>query len=221
MTDGSLPPPSPSGVKSGIRLGALVLLLAVAGLLGATVAVLVQRVGAPPPTPTTTVVRASPSVVVAVRDLARLEGASFHMERVIDLRERQSRFFGLVQAEDAILLVAAGDVTAGVDLTELRTTDVVVDPTARTARIELPPARVLVTRLDSQRTYVHTRQTDTLAERRESLETRARQEAERTLEAAAVEAGLLGRAERSAERTVTSLVRSLGYQDVTVTTRRR
>ena len=219
MGEGEALPREPA-VKAGIRLGALVLLLAVAGVLGATIAVLVQRVGEPPPAPPgVVVVRPSPAVVVAVRDLARLEGASFHMERVIDLREQQSRFFGLVTAEDAILLVAAGDVTAGVDLTELRAGDVVADPATRVARVTLPPARVLVTRLDSQRTYVHTRRTDALAERRESLETRARQEAERTLETAALEAGILDRAQRNAERTVGALVKSLGYDNVTVTTR--
>ena len=68
----------------------------------------------------TTVVRSAPSVVVAVRDLARLESAEYHVERVIELRDQQSRFFGLITVEDAILLVAVGDVTAGVDLGLLR-----------------------------------------------------------------------------------------------------
>src|SRR5262245_36249699 len=60
----------------------------------------------PPVSSTVTVVKANPNVLVAVRDLARLESAQFHMERVIDLSEKQSHLFGLVESEDAILLVA-------------------------------------------------------------------------------------------------------------------
>jgi hypothetical protein len=75
----------------------------------------------------------------------------------------------------------------------------------------------LSSRLDNERTYVHTRKTDTLAQRKEALETRARVEAERSIEEAAKKSGILERAGKNATRTVESLVRSLGYTDVTVT----
>lgn len=163
--------------------------------------------------------RSSPSVVVAVRDLARLESVQYHVERVIDVRDRQSRLFGLIRSQDAILFVAVGEVTAGVDLSELAETDVAVDRQKGTAAITLPAARVLSVRLDNHRSWVYARTTDVLAQRREDLETRARQEAERTLESAALEAGILRRARENAERTVASLVRSLGYPTVTVTSR--
>jgi hypothetical protein len=67
---------------------------------------------------------------------------------------------------------------------------------------------------------VHTRKTGVLARRRENLETRARQEAEKTLVDAAREAGIIARAEENATRTVGDLVRSLGYSEVDVTVRR-
>lgn len=163
-----------------------------------------------------TVVQPSPSVVVAVRDLARLEGAVYSVERVIDLKEKQSRFFDMVQAEDAILLVAAGDVVAGVDLSGVREGDITVDKERGRAQIRLPRAIVFSRSLNSERTYVHTRRTDALARRQEALETKARQEAERTLEAAAVQSGLLDRAETNVARTVETLLRSLGYTDVEI-----
>lgn len=162
------------------------------------------------------IVRPTPSVVTALRDLARLESAEAHVERVVDLRDRQSVFFGTVDADDAILLVAAGDIVAGVDLSQLPDDAIEADITAHRVRIRLPPAQVFSARLDNQRTYVHTRTTDVLARRSQTLETRARQEAERTLQAAALEGGLLTRADRNAARTVESLVRSLGYTDVDV-----
>lgn len=163
-----------------------------------------------------TELRASASVVAAVRDLARLESAEFHMQRVIDLRDRQSHLFGLVQAEDAVLLVAAADVVAGIDLTEMGDGDILVDETNRSVTLVLPPPRVLMTRLDHEHTFVHTRSTDLLAQRDETLESRARRRAEEDLEQAAIEAGILRRARRNAGETVGSLVRALGFERVDI-----
>ena len=82
------------------------------------------------------------TVLVAVRGLARLESVAFHMERVIDLKERQDRLFGLIRADDAILLIAAGDVIAGVDLAKMRDGDVLIDPDRRSVRVRLPSAEI-------------------------------------------------------------------------------
>ncbi len=179
---------------------------------------------APPPlipalTSSVTFVRPTPDLLVAVRDLARLESAAFHMERVIDLTDQQSTLFGLITSEDAILLVAVAEITAGIDLGKLTAADVVADAVEGKASISLPAPELLHVTLDNQKTYVHTRKTGVLAARRENLETRARQEAERTLVQAAREQGLLTRAADNARRTVEVLVRSLGYRKVEVTVR--
>jgi len=58
----------------------------------------------------------------------------------------------------------------------------------------------------------------TRAERREDLEGKARAEAEESMKAGALEAGILGRAGLSAEREVSALLSSLGYEHVQVTT---
>ncbi len=164
-----------------------------------------------PATVVTTTVRPTPDVLRAVRALSRLETVSFHMERVVDLRETQSRAFGMVEAEDAILLVAAADVIAGVDLDAMRDGDVSVEAARRRVTFTLPHATVLSSHLDTSRTFVHTRNTDLLARRQEQLESRARAEAERSLGAAAVEAGILARAEEGATRTLTGLARAMGF----------
>jgi hypothetical protein len=170
--------------------------------------------GAKPPAP-------SPDVITQVRELSRLEGVSYHVERVVDLKDKQQALFGLVTAEDAILLVASGDVTAGVDLGKLAPGDVSVSPDRKKVTLHLPPVEIFSARLDNDRTYVHTRKTDALAERKESLETDARRAAEQTLRAAAEEAGIVKRAQESVERTVRSLVRSLGFSEVEVDFRDR
>lgn len=194
------------------------LFVAAAAALGAGLATCAYRALGPEPAKSNSVttVRASPPLIVAIRDLATLEAATYHMERVIDLRDAQSHLFGLFESEDALLLVAAADVVAGVDLTTMRDGDVRFDWEQRTAEILLPPPVVLSARLDNDRTYVHTRATDALARRAETLETRARREAEQTLRDAAIAGGILGRARENAARTVKTLVESLGYDRVEV-----
>lgn len=165
--------------------------------------------------------RRRPDVITQVRELSRLEGVSYHVERVVDLKDEQRTLFGMVAASDAILLVASGEVVAGVDLAQLRPEDVVVAPDQHSVTVRLPPAEVFSARLDNARTYVHSRKVDLLAQRDETLESRARQAAEQTLRAAAEDSGIVQRAEESVARTVKSLVRSLGYADVTIDFRDR
>jgi hypothetical protein len=162
---------------------------------------------------------ARPDVITQVRELARLEGVSFHVERVVDLKDAQRTLFGLMPANDAILLVASGEVIAGVDLAKLQPEDVVVSSDRQSVTIHLPPAEVFSARLDNERTYVHTRKTDLLAQRKESLETQARLAAEQTLQEAAEDEGIKQRAQESVARTVKSLVRSLGFSEVRVDVR--
>lgn len=165
--------------------------------------------------------RRRPDVITQVRELSRLEGVSYHVERVVDLKDEQRTLFGMVSANDAILLVASGEVVAGVDLAQLRPEDVVVAPDQHSVTVRLPPAEVFSARLDNARTYVHSRKVDLLAQRDETLESRARQAAEQTLRAAAEDSGIVQRAEESVARTVKSLVRALGYTDVTIDFRDR
>ena len=173
----------------------------------------------PPLSSSVTLVHPTANVLVAVQDLARLESASFHMERVIDLSDKQSHLFGLVQSEDAILLVAVADVSAGVDLQQLKADDIAANALEKRVTITLPAPQVFHAELDNSKTYVHKRHTGALAFRKENLETRARQEAERSLIEAALQAGLLNRASDNARRAVEGLVRGLGYEQVEVKVR--
>lgn len=161
-----------------------------------------------------TVLRSSPDVLVAVRSLARLETVTFHMERVIELTDEQTHLFGLVGANDRILLVAAADVSAGVDLARVRPQDVEADWERRALRITLPPVELFHATLDNQRTRTYRRDTDTFAMRAEDLETRARREAERALRDAALQAGLLTRGRDNADRALRATLASLGFERI-------
>jgi hypothetical protein len=158
----------------------------------------------------------TPVVVTAIRDMARLEATSYHVEKVVEASTAKSRLWGLLDTKDALLLVAVGDVVAGVDLAKVRDEDVRVDVAAGTVHIMLPVPEVLSSTLDQRATHVYSRTTDVLAERNEQLEGEARREAEEEMGKAAVEEGILDRARASAERTLRALLRSLGYERIDV-----
>src|SRR6266542_3332208 len=191
-------PRPPSRVPWVIELAALLGLIGI----GTLAYVVIDHVR---PAASRTVVRPTGTILMAVRDLARLETNELHMEKVIDLTDRQSRFFGLVPTSDAILLVAAGDVTVGIDLTKLGEHDFEVDRATGAARLVLPALEVLSVRLDEEHTYVYKRTTGLLADRNEQLESKARQEAVRAIGEAANEGEVMEKARKQAERQLQEL----------------
>lgn len=159
-------------------------------------------------------ITATPGVVLAIRDLARLDATSFHIEKVVEVSDAQSHLWGLVRAKDTLLLVAVGDVVAGVDLAKLGDHDVTLDSASRVLHVRLPAAEVLSSTLDEQATHVYGRSTDVLAVRNEHLEGEARAQAEEMMRKEAVDAGILERARASAEGTLRAILRPLGYSEV-------
>src|SRR5882724_8889606 len=148
-----------NGLPSVVAFAALA--FALTAVSAAVTAYLVTQHGDPNSSQPTA--RSTRTILMAVRDVARLETNELHMEKVIDLTDRQSRFFGLVATTDAILLVAAGDVTVGVDLSRLTEHDLEVDRATHEVRLTLPAPEVLSVRLDETRTHVFRRATDLLA----------------------------------------------------------
>lgn len=206
-------PPAPGAWKRKLKRAGLILIVLLAAYFGGLITWLYRNwteLDSVETGPT-------PSVVVAIKQLARLETSSFHIEKVIDLADKQSLLFGLIEAEDAILLVAVGEVIAGVDLALVDAADIEIDPEKRSARIALPAPQVFSSHLDPARSYVHKRSTDALAQRSKDLEAKARAQAVKVIRKAAEDAGILDVARRNAYRTVVGLIRSLGYDQVEVT----
>ncbi len=158
--------------------------------------------------------QATPGVITAIRDVARLETTSYHVEKVIQATDVHAHLWGLVQSKDDLLLVAVGDVVAGVDLGKVRDEDVRVDPQAHSVYVRLPPPEVTSSALDQRATHVYSRRTDVLAARNEQLEGDARRHAEDEMRKQALDAGILERARASADRTLRALLGSLGFQKI-------
>jgi hypothetical protein len=181
--------------------------------------VLVVRSALAPPPPSVLSARPTADVLIAVRDLARLETADVHVEKVIDLTDQQSHMFGLIQATDALLLVAVGHATLGVDLSKLGEGDVAMDAASKTARLRLPAPELLGAALDEKATYVYTRSTSLLARRNEQLESEARREAVESIKRVALTPDMLARAKAQAEKQIRALVTQLGAERVEITWR--
>ena len=188
-------------------------LLAVAAVL-AIVLLVIRKT--PEPVTERIEVRGPPDVILAMRDLSKLESSSFHIEKVIEITDTQKSVFGLVDSKDALLLVAVGEVVAGVDLEKMDATSVKSDWAKKTVTVTLPSPEVFHARLDNVATHVYSRTTDSLAKRNEQLESKARAEAESAMREGAIKGGILLKARAQAERTVRATLRSLGFEHITV-----
>jgi len=98
-----------------------------------------------------------------------------------------------------------------------------VSDDGRTARVTLPRAHLTRARIDPDRSYVFSRERGLLDRLGSVLsdnptsERRLYQVAEDRLEKAAAESGLVERAEQNTRTMLESMLRSLGYRDITVT----
>jgi len=163
--------------------------------------------------PTPTIIVDPMTIVRQVRSLSRLETASYTIEKVITAESGQGAFGFLFG--DRLILVAHGQVIAGVDLGKMTDGDVrVVDED--TVVVTLPPAEVLVATLNNQKTYIYDRDTGVVG-MNVAMETDARRAAEQEILKAALEDGILNMAQENAEEYVRNLILSLGFREVIFT----
>lgn len=114
---------------------------------------------------------------------------------------------------ESVVLIATGEVRAGVDLDELRQGDVEVEEGQVT--ISLPEPEILSAALEEGETRVYDRDQGLLDfNPDEDLETEARREAVRRVEDSARDNGILGQAEENAQTSLRAFVRSLGFEEV-------
>jgi hypothetical protein len=160
--------------------------------------------------PTPTILPDPVTIIHQVRNLSRLETASYTIEKVITAESGQSAFAFLFG--DRLILVAHGQVIAGVDLGKMGEGDVITAEGGR-AVVTLPPAEVLVVTLNNQDSYVFDRDTGFVG-MNPALETEARRAAEEEILNAALEDGILETAQENAEAYVRNLILSLGFNEV-------
>lgn len=160
--------------------------------------------------PSPTVLPDPITIVREVRTLARLETIQFTIEKVITAESGQGPFGFLFG--DRLILVAHGEVIAGLDLAKLGPDD--LEMRKGVLYVSLPAAEIFSARLDSSRTYVYSRDTGLLTKGGLNLESTARAAAEQEIAKAASEDGILKLAQNNAELYLYRLLRDLGYPEV-------
>jgi Protein of unknown function (DUF4230) len=160
----------------------------------------------------TTVINVNqPTVVRQIQQLQRLETVSYTMDKIIS-GERNNAYLPKFLAGDRLLLVVHGDVIAGVDLGKVQPADVSVR--GRTISLRIPAAEIFTTRIDNTRTRVYSRDTGLFSTADPNLESEVREEAERQLQQAALQDGVLKTADQNARTTLSRMLTGLGFEQV-------
>jgi hypothetical protein len=154
-----------------------------------------------------------PTVVRQIQQLQRLETVSYTMDKIIS-GEHPNAYLPKFLAGDRLLLVVHGEVVGGINLAGLRPGDVEIQ--GQKVLIHLPTAEVFSTRIDNARTKVYSRDTGLFSSPDPNLESEVREEAERQLEQAALQDGILKTAADNARTTISSMLRGFGFHEVDI-----
>jgi hypothetical protein len=152
-----------------------------------------------------------PTVVHQIQQLQRLETVSYTMDKIIS-GEHANAYLPKFLAGDRLLLVVHGEVVAGINLAGLQPGDVLIQ--GQKVLIRLPAAEVFSTRIDNARTRVYSRDTGLFSSPDPNLESEVREEAERQLQQAALQDGILKIAADNARTTISGMLKGFGFREV-------
>jgi len=154
-----------------------------------------------------------PTVVRQIQQLQRLETVSYTMDKIIS-GEHANAYLPKFLAGDRLLLVVHGEVVAGINLAGVQPRDVLIQ--GQKVSIHLPAAEVFSTRIDNARTKVYSRDTGLFSSPDPNLESEVREEAERQLQQAALQDGILKTAADNARTTITGMLKGFGFREVDI-----
>jgi Protein of unknown function (DUF4230) len=153
-----------------------------------------------------------PVVVEGIQDLNQLATVRW-TESVPVTRESGGNQFEQIFSGERVLLIAVGEVEAGVNLADLSRDDVQVN--GETVTIRLPEPEILSTSLIEDETRVYDRDFSLLNFRPDDdLVEEARGAAEDKITQAARENDILNYAENNAEDSIRAFVTTLGFEEV-------
>ena len=153
-----------------------------------------------------------PTVIASIQRLARLESVVYTMDKVVE-GDRTSQYLPDILTGDKLLMIVHGQAVAGVDLSQVQASSVQID--GRSVLLTMPPAQLLSVSLDNSKTRVYSRITGLLVPADPNLESEVREKAEANLRQSALDSGILTTAEGNARATLTTMLHSLGFQQIT------
>jgi Protein of unknown function (DUF4230) len=152
-----------------------------------------------------------PTVIASIQRLARLESVVYTMDKVVE-GDRTNEYLPDILTGDKLLLIVHGQAVAGVDLSKIQASNVQID--GHSVTITMPAAELLSVSLDNSKTRVFSRTTGLLVPTDPTLESEVREKAEGDLRQSALDSGILTTAEGNARATLTTMLHSLGFQQV-------
>jgi hypothetical protein len=153
-----------------------------------------------------------PVVVEGVRELDQLATVRW-TESVPVTRQSGGDVLERLFSGEEVLVIATGEVEAGVDLAEIGRDDVRVE--GETVTMRLPEPEILSASLDEEKTRVYDRDLSPLNVRPDDdLVEEARLRALEKVEETARENGILKTAEQNAESSIRAFVTTLGFREV-------
>lgn len=157
----------------------------------------------------------SPVVVKGIQRLDRLATVRFN-ESVVITKESGGKGLRQLLTGEKLILVAEGNVEAGIDLSALGRGDVRVDDKNKSVTIDLPQPQLFSASLDEKHTRVYDQDMGLMPRINpsEDLAEEARDEAQDQLLEAARKDDILDYAERNAEDSIRSFVTTLGFEEV-------
>jgi hypothetical protein len=154
-----------------------------------------------------------PTVVHQIQQLQRLETVSYTVDKLIS-GAHDNAYLPNFMAGDRLLLMVHGEVVGGINLASLQPGDVVIQ--GQRVSIHLPAAEVFSTRIDNAKTKVYSRDTGIFSFSDPNLESEVREEAERQLQQAALQDGILKVASDNGRSTIAGMLKGLGFQEVVI-----
>ena len=166
--------------------------------------------------------RSQPPLLQALDDLSEYRAAVGQFQVVVDV-EDDTRFVPSAISGERTVFLAGGNVAASVDFSGLTEDAIRVGEDGTSVHVTLPRARLSDPVVEPERSYVVNRERGLLDRLGSVLSDNPTSERELYLLAgeelarAASEAGLVERAEENTESMLQTMLRSLGYERVTVT----
>ncbi|WP_422772965.1 DUF4230 domain-containing protein [Plantactinospora sp. WMMC1484] len=166
--------------------------------------------------------RSQPPLLKSIQDLSRYVAAEGNFEVVVDLEQNRKYVPDFLLGERT-LFVGAGTVDAYVDFGQLGEDAVVVSEDRRSVEVKLPAPQLGEVNLDLERSYVFAEERGVLnrlgevfgGDPNRQRETYIR--AEQKIAESARSSGLGERAQENTRKMLDQMLRSLGYEQVTIT----
>ncbi|MFG1838842.1 DUF4230 domain-containing protein [Micromonospora sp. NPDC049175] len=166
--------------------------------------------------------RSQPTLLKSIQDLSRYVAAEGNFQVVVDTQNDRRNVPDFLLNERT-LFVGAGSVEAYVDFTKIGDGAIVQSADGKSVEIKLPAPQLGETNLDMEKSYVFAEQRGLLNRLGDLVGNDPNRQqqvyklAEERITAAARDSGLSARAEENTRKMLEGLLRSLGYQQITVT----